>query len=138
VTSAAGVLRCHNCGLEGHRTQHCAKYGPRYPAPGKTSQDYSDEAQRIANLFAADIIREHEGHSHDGYEFVDDASSLMETRQQPKQRKRAEVEVLARKHTCPMCGSEPELTCRTRDGLRTQAHRARRDLITTGAEDVKA
>src|SRR5678815_4340363 len=55
------MIRCYNCGLIGHKTQFCPHYGPRYPEPGKTSQDYGDEAQHIANLFAADIIREHEG-----------------------------------------------------------------------------
>ena len=56
--------RCRNCGLK-HMTQTCPSYGPWFPAPGKTSQDYGDEAQRIANLVAADIIAEHEGRDDD-------------------------------------------------------------------------
>jgi hypothetical protein len=54
--------RCHNCGELGHRTRHCTVYGPRFLEPGKTIADYAAEAERIAQLFAADIIMEH-GHA---------------------------------------------------------------------------
>ena len=57
------MIRCYNCGEVGHRTQHCTQYGPYYMEPGKTAQDYSELVQRIADLFAQDIITEHEaGH----------------------------------------------------------------------------
>src|SRR4026208_1812079 len=55
------MIRCYNCGRIGHKTQVCPSYGPWYLEPGKTSEDYAEEVRRIANLFAADIIREHEG-----------------------------------------------------------------------------
>jgi len=55
-------VRCRNCGLLGHKTQVCPRYGPWYPEPGKTKEDYAKEAERIANLVAADVIAEHEGH----------------------------------------------------------------------------
>jgi hypothetical protein len=54
-------MRCRNCGLLGHRTQVCPRYGPWYPEPGKTKEDYEKEATRIAQLVAADVIAEHEG-----------------------------------------------------------------------------
>lgn len=63
------MIRCYNCGVVGHKTQVCPSYGPRYPEPGKTRLDYGDLEKQIANLFAADIIREHE----EGY---DDAGHL--------------------------------------------------------------
>ena len=57
------MIRCYNCGAEGHRTQQCTEYGPYYIEPGKTRQDYDEQVQRIADLFAKDIITEHEaGH----------------------------------------------------------------------------
>ena len=55
-------MRCRNCGLLGHKTQTCPRYGPWYPEPGKTKEDYAKDAERIANLVAADVIAEHEGH----------------------------------------------------------------------------
>jgi hypothetical protein len=39
----------------------CPRYGPWYPEPGKTKEDYEKEANRIAQLVAADVIAEHEG-----------------------------------------------------------------------------
>ena len=62
------TIRCYNCGRVGHKTQVCPSYGPYYPEPGKTSQDYGEETQRIANLFARDIITEHEGVDIEGSE----------------------------------------------------------------------
>ena len=57
------MIRCYNCGKVGHRTQHCTEYGPYYCEPGKSSQDYGELVQRIADLFAQDIVTEHEaGH----------------------------------------------------------------------------
>lgn len=57
------MIRCYNCGKVGHRTQQCTEYGPYYLEPGKTSQDYAKLVQHIADLFAADIITEHQaGH----------------------------------------------------------------------------
>lgn len=53
-------IRCRNCGLW-HDTRNCPRYGPMYPAPGKTSADYSKVAKEIADRVAADIIAEHEG-----------------------------------------------------------------------------
>lgn len=54
-------MRCRNCGTLGHRTQVCPRYGPWYPAPGKTRDDYTKLAERITKLVAADIMAEHEG-----------------------------------------------------------------------------
>lgn len=58
--------RCYNCGLPGHQTQVCPHYGPRYPAPGKTAEDYAEVTDRVRKLIAADIINEHNAdHSED-------------------------------------------------------------------------
>ena len=51
--------RCYNCGLPGHQTQACPRHGPRYPAPGKTAADYVEQAERVRNLIAQDIVNEH-------------------------------------------------------------------------------
>ena len=58
-------MRCRNCGLLGHKTQHCPSFGPAYPEPGKTFADYADEYVRIQNLVAADVLAEHYGDDHD-------------------------------------------------------------------------
>lgn len=54
-------MRCRNCGSLGHRTQSCLENGPWFPEPGKSKEDYAAEAERIANLVAADVMAEHEG-----------------------------------------------------------------------------
>lgn len=43
-------------------TQKCPRYGPFWPEPGKTREDYAELIQEIADKNAQDIIREHEGH----------------------------------------------------------------------------
>lgn len=66
-------MRCRNCGLPGHKTQHCPSFGPAYPEPGKTFADYADEYVRIQNLVAADVLAEHYGNDHDHpAEFVEE------------------------------------------------------------------
>lgn len=54
------MIRCRNCGDARHRTQDCKVYGPWFPAPGKTKDDYWDEHDRIARLVAVDVLHEHE------------------------------------------------------------------------------
>lgn len=51
-------IRCRNCGIW-HPTQDCTKYGPMYPAPGKTSSDYQQIADAISDRVALDIVNEH-------------------------------------------------------------------------------
>jgi hypothetical protein len=51
-------IRCRNCGIW-HPTQECDRYGPMFPAPGRTSVDYADIATAIADRVAADIVNEH-------------------------------------------------------------------------------
>ena len=58
-------MRCRNCGSQKHQTQNCDKYGPWYPAPGKTKDDYKEIADWISGLVASDVLNEHEaGHVH--------------------------------------------------------------------------
>jgi len=113
------MIRCYNCGLIGHKTQFCPSYGPRYPEPGKTSQDYGDEAQRIANLFAADIIREHEGLD------LDDGEEVGLRRQPAKPAPRnwriSDRELAMRTFTCEFCQAPPSQRCENS----TKSHRSR-------------
>jgi len=111
------IIRCYNCGLQGHKTQHCPSYGPRYPAPGKTGQDYGEEADRIMRLFAADIVAEHS-------EVNEDADDL----DQPGALKLRNKEAAARKLVCPTCKAEVGTRCFTSGGLPTSCHKSRRRL----------
>lgn len=52
--------RCRNCGSTQHLTQLCGDYGPWYPEPGKSGQDYGELAAKIDQQVAEDIFREHE------------------------------------------------------------------------------
>jgi hypothetical protein len=52
--------RCRNCGTTEHYTQNCGEYGPWYPEPGKTGQDYGELTNKIDKLVAEDIFREHQ------------------------------------------------------------------------------
>jgi hypothetical protein len=52
--------RCRNCGTVDHLTQECPEYGPWFPEPGKTKDDYRELEERISQLVAVDIIHEHE------------------------------------------------------------------------------
>ncbi len=114
------IVRCYNCGLQGHKTQHCPSYGPRYPEPGKTAQDYGDEANRIMRLFATDIVAEH-SEADDDEEDPSRAHAL----------KNGTHEAAARKFQCPTCAAEIGARCRTSGGLPTASHKARRRLIGT-------
>lgn len=109
------MTRCYNCGLS-HLTQNCPSYGPKYPAPGKTSQDYGKEAQRIANLFARDIIREHEaGH-------VDEGEVLAPASPSVRPKLVSEYEANQRQFFCGHCGAVPSSPCRTTAGKACSAH----------------
>jgi hypothetical protein len=113
------IIRCYNCGLQGHKTQHCPSYGPRYPAPGKTGQDYGDEANRIMKLFAADILAEHSE--------VDEDEELDPSRRGAL--KLGSREAAARKFKCDTCGAEVGARCHTTGGRPTACHKARYRLI---------
>lgn len=108
------IIRCYNCGLQGHKTQHCPSYGPRYPAPGKTGQDYGDEAERIMALFAADILAEHE-HEEDDQDATE--NWLRGSKLSPR-------EIAAREHPCA-CGAQIGQQCRTKSGKNCSAHKDR-------------
>lgn len=97
-------LRCYNCGNLGHKTQFCPRFGPRYPEPGKTSQDYGDEAQRIANLFAADIVAEHEDHG-------EGDPVLSRKRRVSSGAPPSELELRYRQFPCEYCGAKVGDAC---------------------------
>lgn len=106
------IVRCYNCGLQGHKTQHCPSYGPRYPAPGKTKEDYAAEASRIMALFAADILAEHE---------PDEDADIRD----PVRIKMSSREEAARKFACDTCGAEVGKACHTKGGKRCGCHKDR-------------
>lgn len=109
------IVRCYNCGLQGHKTQHCPSYGPRYPEPGKTAQDYGDEANRIMGLFASDILAEH--------------VEVDEDEEDPSRALRSgNKEAAAREFQCPTCKAEIGTRCFTSGGLPTSCHKSRRRL----------
>lgn len=113
-------LRCYNCGLLGHKTQFCPSFGPKYPGPGKTGQDYAEEAQRIANLFAADIIGEH---SHVTEEPV------LRPKPRPPVTQPSDVEAFYRDFPCDWCGALEGESCRSKTtSTAGKAHGARRNL----------
>ena len=62
--------RCYNCGLHGHGTKVCPTYGPYWPEPGKSRDDYAELTAKIQGLLAEDIIKEHEGVVDDDEEVV--------------------------------------------------------------------
>jgi hypothetical protein len=109
-------LRCYNCGLIGHRTQSCARYGPRFPEPGKTFQDYTSERERIANLFASDIIADHQSHTVDEDEdtYVPPPAPPAGERPEPPPSK---LELAHRNFTCDYCKAEPGRRCVNRHGV---------------------
>lgn len=109
------ILRCYNCGIQGHKTQHCPSYGPRYPAPGKTTADYEGEKARILRLFAADILAEHEPNESD----YDGLPSRLGAR------KYSARELAARQFPCRTCGSPVGQACRTKAGKQCACHRDR-------------
>lgn len=124
-------LRCWNCGILGHKTQTCPRWGPRCPGPGKTSQDYAEEAQRIHDLIAGDLLREHLGHGHDG-----DEGGAVDQRP-ARGLGRATREARARAYACPllMCLASVGDPCRSRKGTATVAHKARYTLSEEGEDD---
>lgn len=108
------MIRCNNCGNLGHFPKHCPNYGFYYPAPGKTREDYEEDRQRVQDLFAADIIQEHEPHEDDDHrELYAGARPSLEQRD-------AALTV-----ECGHCHQPPGQRCRTQDGKECEPHKAR-------------
>jgi len=122
------MIRCYNCGLEGHKTQVCPSYGPHYPEPGKTREDYKELSQRIANRFAADIIQEHEVHE-DGI-IPKKPPKYANVRPGTSDRER-----ILRSFVCGFCGAEPGAKCTSVNG---KSHKNRwHQAIESGRLEVK-
>jgi len=112
------IVRCYNCGIQGHKTQNCPSFGPRYPAPGKSGQDYGDEAQRIMQLFAADILAEHMVDEDDADGTVNWLAG----------KKLSPPEAAAREFICPTCGASVGQRCHTKSGGPSSCHKNRHRL----------
>lgn len=117
--------RCYNCGVPGHQTQVCPRYGPRCPEPGKAFADYAKEHERIMDLVAADILAEHLGHNYEERdEVVPDASIEKREPSRPKVALRNQI----RSVTCPTCNAQPGQSCRSKNGKRlSDSHRSREE-----------
>lgn len=116
------MIRCNNCGTLGHFPKHCPNYGFYYPAPGKTREDYEEDRQRVQDLFAADIIREHEPHEDDDYAYVFDGARLT-----------AEEKARLMEVGCPLCQVEPGQRCVTEAGkYAADPHKARVKALDPG------
>jgi len=115
VTTSAD--RCRNCGLL-HKTHTCPSYGPMFPAPGKSREDYAKENERIQNLIAADVMREHYGGDDD-----DILSKILSPRAVQ------EAEAIRRQHVCDTCGAQPGNPCVTSRGLTSKSHKSRYDKV---------
>lgn len=120
------ILRCYNCGIQLHKTQNCPSYGPRYPAPGKTSQDYADEANRIMALFAADILAEHQHEENSDEKDLSHLTTLKLTSR----------EKAAREFACGTCGAEVGKHCRTKGGKRCSCHKDRYQRVVAEVIEV--
>ena len=111
--------RCLNCGGLGHGERVCPRYGPHYPEPGKTAEDYADERVRIMNLVAEDIVKEHDGPSED-----DDTPFVVNPigRGHISQR-----ELEYRTIPCSWCDAEAGVGCKSGNGGTTRVHKMRVD-----------
>lgn len=112
--------RCYNCGIPGHLTQNCARYGPKYPAPGKTSADYVELNQQIMNKVAQDIIVEHMDHAEEEESL---GSNLPRRLVNPLSERRIKV-------ACENCGADPGQWCMTKNGGHSERlHISRREAV---------
>lgn len=106
------MTRCRNCGDPYHLTQHCPRFGPWYPEPGKTAEDYKDKAAYITTLVAQDILNEHEPHE-------DEPDGVVRVHT-------LTTEAAARMFPCKTCGVEVGSPCLTASGKRNnKSHMAR-------------
>jgi hypothetical protein len=109
-----------------HKTQHCPRYGPWYPEPGKTREDYAELAAEIADKVAADILAEHEGHDHV------EAVEPMSRGGRPRTRgtKAKDAEALTRHCPNPNCLAVPDQWCTTQTGRQAEhLHKVRYNLV---------
>ena len=117
------MIRCYNCGGVGHKTQVCPTFGPYHPGPGKTSQDYGEQTARIAQLFAADIIREHASGEDDDAPLNPPRKAVLD--------QWAGTEGDVRLNGCPKCLSPAGQSCVSSGGNVTKAHASRWKLLAT-------
>jgi hypothetical protein len=115
---AGPLLRCNNCGNLGHLPRVCPNYGWYFPAPGKSREDYVGDRQRVQDLIARDIIREHEAHEDN------DAVVVFKGARPGPERK-----ALALQLTCTTCDRGPGDRCQTGAGKPSEPHKARLDAV---------
>lgn len=117
-------MRCRNCGTMGHKTQHCPRFGPWYPEPGKSKADYAELEEAISAKVAADILAEHEGHSHDGDEDLSMATVKSAVGAMDPQ------ERMAQTYDCTTCGAVSGYSCSSATGRTSKrSHKSRYNQI---------
>lgn len=119
-------MRCRNCGILDHRTQHCPRYGPWFPEPGKQREDYAELASLITELVARDVLAEHA---------LDHDENLAgrEREDLPPLKGSVSLEQLARQYKCKRCAAEPGEQCKQRGGtLSDRSHRPRYERVEYG------
>jgi hypothetical protein len=118
---AGPLLRCNNCGELGHLPRVCPNYGWYYPAPGKTRLDYEQDRQRVQDLIAGDIIREHEPDESEDY--------IGSIRPQDRVKNHAELQV-----DCDTCSQVAGTMCVTAGGGRSDRFHASRTIKATALD----
>lgn len=126
------MIRCYNCGLEGHRTENCPRFGPYWPEPGKTLEDYAELKQIISNKIASDIISEHEEH--------DEGEVLAPKKKgEPAGKPPGVLELRYRKYNCGFCGAPIGTACISKStGSPAHAHSSRINQFTGKAPVITA
>lgn len=113
--------RCSNCGLKGHKEKVCPRYGPYYPEPGKTREDYADLIAKIANLNAQDIILEHRVGE------PEDPAERLSPRPRGGVKPISAREERSRTIDCDTCGSSAGMPCLSPAGMYIRSHKSRND-----------
>lgn len=120
------TTRCYNCGVPGHQTQACPRYGPRYPEPGKTHLDYAQQAQEIMNKVAADILAEHLGVGEQDEVHLEDTRTIR--RRAARTKPPLDYIKAIRTVPCPVCDAVAGRACRSKTGKRvSDSHKDREE-----------
>ena len=127
------TTRCYNCGVPGHQTQVCPRYGPRFPEPGKSAEDYVELAQEIMNKVAADILLDHVLGEQDEVHLEDSRTTR---RRAARTKPPLDYIKAIRTVPCPVCDAVAGRACRSKAGKRvSDSHRDREDVYLAAERD---